>query len=95
MTLSPPGYKPPLNNQDPHQPQLLSRGLEFRVRSQCLNVGTGSNMSSVTERTHRREAKRRSIWIVRPFDSGPENGLINVHSRLRGGMGMESLRAFV
>ncbi|KAK3309352.1 uncharacterized protein B0T15DRAFT_481087 [Chaetomium strumarium] len=42
-----------------------------------------------------RERKRRSIWLVRPFDAGPEGGFINVHARLQGGMGMESLRAFV
>jgi hypothetical protein len=41
------------------------------------------------------ERKRRSMWIVRPFDAGPEHGLMNVHARLRGGTGMESLRAFV
>ncbi|KAK4152673.1 hypothetical protein C8A00DRAFT_44275 [Chaetomidium leptoderma] len=41
------------------------------------------------------ERKRRSIWIVRPFDAGPERGMMNVRARVRGQMGMESLRAFV
>jgi hypothetical protein len=39
--------------------------------------------------------KRRSIWIVRPFDAGPEQGLVNVYARLRGGTDMDTLRAFV
>ncbi|KAK3937501.1 hypothetical protein QBC46DRAFT_267354 [Diplogelasinospora grovesii] len=30
-----------------------------------------------------RKVKRRSMWLVRSFDAG-ENGLINVHARLRG-----------
>ncbi|KAK4234247.1 hypothetical protein C8A03DRAFT_47373 [Achaetomium macrosporum] len=42
-----------------------------------------------------RETKRRSIWIVRPFDAGPEHGLVNFQARLQGGMGIESVRAFV
>ncbi|KAL2163174.1 hypothetical protein VTH06DRAFT_5230 [Thermothelomyces fergusii] len=39
--------------------------------------------------------KRRSMWIVRSFDAGPERGLVNVHARLRPGAGLESIRAFV
>jgi hypothetical protein len=52
-------------------------------------------MTSGLEPSQGRESKRRSIWVVRPFDAGPDRGLINVHSRLRTGTGMESLRAFV
>lgn len=29
---------------------------------------------------------RRTIWLVRPFDGGPEKGQINQHTRLRGDM---------
>lgn len=62
---------------------------------QGLRHTTYTHPASAPEYVMGRERKRRSIWVVRPFDSGPESGLINVHSRLRGGMGMESLRAFV
>ncbi|KAK4144016.1 uncharacterized protein C8A04DRAFT_37032 [Dichotomopilus funicola] len=41
------------------------------------------------------ERKRRSMWIVRPYDAGPERGLVNVRARLYADRNMESLRAFV
>ncbi|KAL2195546.1 hypothetical protein P885DRAFT_40208 [Corynascus similis CBS 632.67] len=47
------------------------------------------------EKLQQGERKRRSMWIVRPFDAGPGHGLINVHSRLQPGSEMESIRAFV
>ncbi|KAK4248995.1 hypothetical protein C7999DRAFT_39848 [Corynascus novoguineensis] len=47
------------------------------------------------EKLQQGERKRRSMWIVRPFDAGPGHGLINVHARLQPGGEMESIRAFV
>ncbi|GAB1309837.1 Zn(2)-C6 fungal-type domain-containing protein [Madurella fahalii] len=41
------------------------------------------------------QAKRRSVWIVRPFDAGPEHGILSTHARLRADDGMETLRSFV
>ncbi|KAL2168550.1 hypothetical protein VTG60DRAFT_7155 [Thermothelomyces hinnuleus] len=63
-----------------------------------------SALGAAPELTARQEApekvrpgvrKRRSMWIVRSFDAGPEQGLVNVHARLQPGTGLESIRAFV
>jgi len=43
----------------------------------------------------RREVKRRTIWLVRPFDAGPEKGQVNLHTRLRGERGGNDFRLFV
>ncbi|KAK3299742.1 uncharacterized protein B0H64DRAFT_379054 [Chaetomium fimeti] len=73
-------------------------------RSVSAMEGTASPPKTVSEPSARqqtpesmrpRERKRRSMWIVRPFDAGPEHGLINVHARLQGCGGLESLRTFV
>ncbi|KAK4187922.1 hypothetical protein QBC35DRAFT_497666 [Podospora australis] len=43
-----------------------------------------------------KERKRRTMWIVRTIDAGPEHGgHINVHARLRAGRDLEGLRSFV
>ncbi|KAL2270717.1 hypothetical protein VTJ83DRAFT_88 [Remersonia thermophila] len=62
-------------------------------------MGPGTWDQDPTEPTEpprpRRQGKLRSMWVVRPVDAGPEHGLVNFHARLRGGMDMETLRAFV
>ncbi|KAL2133264.1 hypothetical protein VTI74DRAFT_2607 [Chaetomium olivicolor] len=55
---------------------------------------SGSRLLQASEQP-RREKKRRSIWVVRPYDAGPGQGLVNVHARVQGGMGMDTIHAFV
>ncbi|KAK3382064.1 hypothetical protein B0T24DRAFT_509 [Lasiosphaeria ovina] len=42
-----------------------------------------------------REVKRRSMWVVRTVDAGPERGHINVRARLRGSGQSGGFRSFV
>ncbi|KAH6853108.1 hypothetical protein B0I37DRAFT_358560 [Chaetomium sp. MPI-CAGE-AT-0009] len=58
-------------------------------------VSEPSTRQETPEPMRPREKKRRSMWIVRPFDAGPDYGVINVHARLQGCGGLEGLRTFV
>lgn len=41
-------------------------------------------MNMIIDSVPWRRIKRRSMWVVRTFDGGPEQGQINVQARLRG-----------
>jgi len=41
------------------------------------------------------ETRRRTMWLVRPYDTGPEQGEVNVHARVRGGRQVNDVRFFV
>ena len=43
----------------------------------------------------RHERKSRSIWLVRPYDAGPEKGMVNLHTRMRGREDTNDFRLFV
>ncbi|KAK4041849.1 hypothetical protein C8A01DRAFT_14488 [Parachaetomium inaequale] len=83
---------------EPDNPGPGSNGPESTTRDRTLSPRTVPEQSTrqqPPEPMRPPEKKRRTMWIVRPFDAGPEHGLMNVHARLQGGRGMESLRAFV
>ncbi|KAK4129838.1 hypothetical protein N657DRAFT_640503 [Parathielavia appendiculata] len=81
-------------------PEHESAGRESVARAETRpssRIGTrpASQLQAIPQPMRRPddEGKRRSIWIVRPYDAGPEHGIVNVHARLRGSPGTESLRA--
>ncbi|KAK3393909.1 hypothetical protein B0H63DRAFT_30521 [Podospora didyma] len=47
------------------------------------------------EHAPRKDVRRRSMWVVRSFDAGPEHGHINVHARLRDRREVGSFGVFV
>ncbi|KAK5653988.1 hypothetical protein OQA88_7664 [Cercophora sp. LCS_1] len=46
-------------------------------------------------RGDRAEFRRRSVWLVRPYDAGPKHGQINLYTRLRGERHAGDFRRFV
>ncbi|KAK4097434.1 hypothetical protein N658DRAFT_290968 [Parathielavia hyrcaniae] len=99
---NPASYLSMFEEPEPVIPEHEDSGRERDVREwspPSSRTGSGSKLKPQATpdpiRRPQHEAKRRSIWMVRPYDGGPEHGLVNVHARLRGSPGMESLRAFV
>ncbi|KAL1837896.1 hypothetical protein VTJ49DRAFT_3282 [Mycothermus thermophilus] len=84
--------------KDDPKPTTSSRAssVQQNIPTSKPNIEPGMwHQDSMEPPRPRREGKRRSMWVVRPVETGPEHGLVNFHARLRGGMDMETLRAFV
>lgn len=57
------------------------------------NTEPSKTSDSMSEETP--ETRRRSVWLVRPYDAGPEHGQVNVYARLRGDQRAGDFRFFV
>ncbi|KAK0719167.1 hypothetical protein B0H67DRAFT_485823 [Lasiosphaeris hirsuta] len=81
MTDEPESYGTPSADLGPSPPTVRRKMDGLRSHTEPLSRRDGFG-------AHRRprEVKRRSMWLVRSFETG--DGMVNVHARVRGGRGV-------
>ncbi|KAK4444792.1 hypothetical protein QBC34DRAFT_414644 [Podospora aff. communis PSN243] len=78
-----------------YEPSPVSSGYNWTRDGQRSNIEPPRRPGADFGEDLRREAKSRTIWLVRPIDGGPEKGQVNLHTRLRGERGGNDFRLFV